>query len=136
MDARAADEALALDAEWVDAMREAWLALMEAVVWADIRGARPGLTGRVRKRALETGERLRSLTAGRDWIPKPRERLKNALASALAVDEALAATARDACELQGPDSARLEQALAKLQGIVGERLPDLKTRWASLLDMA
>lgn len=134
MDARAADNALALDAQWIDALRRAWLSLMEAVVWADIRGTRPGLIGRVRKRALELGERLRSLTASRDWIPKPRERLKNALASALAVEEALAATAQEARELQGPDAARLERALAQLQRILEERLPELKTRWATLLD--
>lgn len=134
MDARAADEALALDAQWVDALRRAWLALMEEAVWAEIRGARPGLTGRVRRRALEAGERLRSLTASRDWIPKPRERLKNALASALAVEEALMATAQDVRELHGPGVARLERALAELRSILGERLPELKTRWAALLD--
>jgi hypothetical protein len=136
MDARAADEALLLDAQWIDALREAWLALMEAAVWADIRGARPGLAGRARKRALEAGERLRSLTASRDWIPKPRERLKNALASALSAEEALAAAAQEARELQGPDAARLEGALAKLESILGERLPALKARWAALLDAA
>jgi hypothetical protein len=134
MDARAADKALALDGEWVDALRHAWLSLMEAAVWADIRGARPGLTGRVRKHALEVGERLRSLTAGRDWIPKPRERLKSALASALSAEEALAAITREARELQGPDAARLARMLAQLQRILGERLPELKTRWATLLD--
>jgi len=134
MDTRAADEALALDAQWVDALRRAWLALMEEAVWAEIRGARPGLTGRVRRRALEVGERLRSLTASRDWIPKPRERLKNALASALAVEEALTATAQDARELHGPEVARLERALAEIRSVLGERLPELKTRWAALLD--
>ncbi len=55
--------------------------LMEEAVWAEIRGARPGIGGRVRKRVLEAGERLRSLTASCDWIPRPRERLKNAPAS-------------------------------------------------------
>ncbi len=134
MDARAADEALALDAQWVDAVRRAWLALMEEAVCAEIRGVRPGLTGGVRRRALEVGERLRSLTASRDWIPKPRERLKNALASALAVEQVLAATAQDARELQGPDVARPEGALAQLQSVLGEHLPGLKTRWATLLD--
>ena len=136
MDARAADEALALDAQWVDALRHAWLSLMEEAVWAELRGERPGVTGRVRRRALELGERLRSLTASRDWIPKPRERVKNALASALGVEQALAATAQDARELRGPDVARLERALAKLESVLGERLPALKTRWATLLDTA
>ena len=61
MDARAADEALALDAQWVDALRHAWLSLMEEAVWAELRGERPGVTGRVRRRALEVGERLRTI---------------------------------------------------------------------------
>ena len=134
MDDRAAEGALALDAGWVDALRRAWLALMDEAVWAEIRGVRPGLTGRVRRRALEVGERLRSLTASRDWIPRPRERLKNALASALNVEEALAATAQDMRELQGPDVARLEQALSHLRSVLDERLPGLKARWAALLD--
>ena len=134
MDARAADEALALDAQWVDALRQAWLALMDEAVWAEFRGVRPGLGGRVRRRALEVGERLRSLTSGRAWIPRPRERLKNALASALSVEEALAAVAQDARELQGPELARLERALARVQSVLDERLPALKTQWALLLD--
>jgi hypothetical protein len=133
MDRRAVEEALALDEQWVDALRRGWLALMEAAVWAEIRGARPGVSGRVRKRALETGERLRSLTASRDWIPRPREQLKNALVSAMSVDEALAALERDTRELQGADVARLERALAQLHAVLAQRLPGLTTRWAELL---
>lgn len=85
---RALDEALTLDAERVDALRRGWLTLMAEAAWSNTRGARPGVGGRVGKRALETGERLRGLAAAREWIPRPRERLKNALASAMSVDGA------------------------------------------------
>jgi hypothetical protein len=134
MDERAVEEALALDAQWVDALRRGWLVLMEEAVWAQIHGARPGVRGRLRKRVLETGERLRSLTASRDWIPRPRERLKNALASAMSVDEALVALEHDTRELQGAEVARLERALAQLRAVLAQRLPDLKARWAKLLE--
>lgn len=136
MDTWAVEEALALDAQWVDALRRAWLTLMDETVWGEVRGPRPGQSGRVKKRALEAGERLRSLTAGRDWIPRPRERLKNALASALAAEEALTAIEHEAAELQGPDLARFQGSLSHLRSVLDQRLPELKTRWAELLDAA
>jgi len=134
MDDHAVDEALVLDALWVDALRRGWLVLMEEAVWAEIRGARPGVSGRVRKRVLDLGERLRSLTARRDWIPRPGERLKNALASAMRVEEVLDALEQDAHELQGADVARLERALSQLRALLAQRLPELKGRWAELLE--
>ncbi len=134
MDERAVAEALALDAQWVDELRRGWLALIEVAVWGDIHGLHPGGSGRIRRRVVEAGERLRSLTASRDWIPRPREQLKNALASALSVEEALAALAHDARNLQGADVTRVEQALAQLHALLAQRLPDLKDRWAALLE--
>lgn len=134
MDEYAVQESLTLDAQWVSELRRGWLALIEVAVWGDIRALRPGGSGRVRKHVVETGERLRSLTASRDWIPRPRERLKNALASALGVEEALEALAHDAGHLQGADLARLEQALSRLHALLAQRLPDLKARWAALLE--
>lgn len=134
MDERAVEKALALDAQWVEALRRSWLAVIEASVWGDVRGARPGAAGRMRKRVLEMGEHLRSLTASRDWIPRPRERLKSALASALSVEETLAALEHDARVLKGADIGRLEPALAHLGQLLGQRLPALKARWAELLD--
>ena len=85
MDQDAVRQALAIDPEWQRAARAAWLALMELAVWGDLRSSQLGATARIRKRALEIGGKFRSLTADRNWIPHPRERLKNALASALHV---------------------------------------------------
>ena len=134
MDARSVDKALALDAQWIEGLRCAWRAVIEEAVWGDIRGARPGQSGRVKKQVLELGDRLRSLAASRDWIPRRRERLKNALASALGVEETLAAIEREANGLQGPDIGQLERNLVNLRGVLEQRLPELKTRWAELLN--
>ena len=134
MDEHAVTDSLALDAQWVSELRRRWLALIEVTVWGDIRGLHPGDSGRVRRHAVEAGERLRSLTASRDWIPRPRERLKNALASALGVEETLEALAQDSGNLQGADAARLEKALSQLHALLAQRLPDLKARWAALLE--
>ena len=134
MDSRAVDRALALDAQWIEGLRCAWRAVVEEAVWGDIRGARPGQSGRVKKQALELGERLRSLAASRDWIPRPRERLKNALASALGVEEALGAIEREATGLHGQDVRQLERSLVNLRAVLEQRLPELKTGWAKLLD--
>ena len=134
MDEHAVREALALDAQWVKALRQSWLTVMDEAVWSEIRGTRPGGSGRLRKRVLEMGERLRSLTATREWIPRPREQLKNALASAMAVEEALTALERDVCELPEGDNERLARGLAQLSDVLWRRLPTLKTSWAELLD--
>lgn len=134
MDERAVAESLMLDAHWVGELRRGWLALIEVAVWGDVRGLRPGGSARVRRRAVETGERLRSLTASRDWIPRPREQLKNALASALDAEEALAALAQETGNLQGADVARFEHALSELNAVLAQHLPALKTRWADLLE--
>ena len=134
MDEHVVAESLTLDAQWVSELRRGWLALIEVVVWGDIRGLHPGGSGRVRRHVVEAGERLRSLTANRDWIPRPRERLKNALASALGVEEVLEALAQDAGNLQGADVAHLKQALSQLNALLAQRLPDLKARWAALLE--
>lgn len=101
MKGRAAEEMLALDAQWIDALRCGWLELIKTTVWSELHGARPGAIGRLRKRALEIGERLRSLAAARDWIPRPRERLKSARACALGMDEGLAALEEDVHTLKG-----------------------------------
>jgi len=134
MDEHAVEEALALDAQWIEALRRGWVALVEEAVWGDIRGVRPGVSGRLRKRVLETGERLHSLTASLDWIPRPRERLKTALASAMRVEEALDALDQDTLELRGADVACLTQVLAQLRAVLAQRLPELKARWANLLE--
>jgi hypothetical protein len=134
MDDVAVNEALALDPEWESAARRTWVGLMELVVWGELNSSRLGAVARLRKRALEVGEGLRSLTASRDWIPRSRERLKNALASALNLRESLQALEGAAQSLDGgADRAALRARIADLRRLL-ERLEPLENRWAVLLD--
>jgi hypothetical protein len=135
MDEHEVEAALALDASWVSALRSGWMRLIELATWGDVRSVRLGATGRVRKRVLEAGERLKSLTAPRDWIPHPRERVKSALAAALNLRESLAALALAAREVDsGADAGAFAAALAGLQREIDAGLGALETRWAELLD--
>lgn len=62
------DRALALDATWAERTREAWLAMMALAVFGDLKAPRIGGVPRLRKKALDCGERLRAALAGRAWI--------------------------------------------------------------------
>ncbi|PKY12234.1 hypothetical protein B1757_00365 [Acidithiobacillus marinus] len=70
--------------------RQDWLKLMDLAVWGDLRSQQIGLAGKLRKRVLEFGERLRSYASDRSWIPHPREQIKNALSSSLQLREVMA----------------------------------------------
>lgn len=127
--------ALALDAAWVAALRAGSVALLELAVWGDVTSSRLGAVARLRKRALELADRLRAVTADRGWIPRPREQLKNALASALAARDALNAVENSVREIDGGrDLVVLKQQLDKLASEL-DRLNELGSRWATLLDV-
>lgn len=134
MDSEAVKQALAFDPAWVRQARQTWRGLMDLAVWGDIGSARLGTVGRVRKRVLEVGEKLKSLTGDRGWIPHPRERLKNALASALHFKDSLNELVRLAGDLdRGADLEALRSGLAGLRHLVQELAPH-EQRWAQLLD--
>lgn len=135
IDAVQADAALQFDAMWMHALQAQWQALMAIAVWDDVAMSRLGSAPRLRKRVLELGERLRSLTATRAWIPHPRERLKSALAAALAVRETLDALDALLPELApGAGADRLRAALEALRATVTGVLPGREAAWARLLD--
>ncbi len=135
LEAESVDRALVCDARWLQALRHDWLALIELAVWGGLDSARLGALPRLRRRMLDLGEKLAALGAPRDWIPQPRERLKSALATALAVRELLAQCAQGLEELQD-NAARdaLRAALRALAARAGERLDDYAARWARMLD--
>ncbi len=127
--------ALELDRTWVAALQSQWRDLIDTAVWGDIALARLGSAPRLRKRLLELGERLKSLTASRDWIPHPRERLKSALAAALGVRESLGAVNDLLQELApGTDATRLQAAHHALCALIARELPSRENAWAQLLD--
>ncbi|MBU2753946.1 hypothetical protein HFU84_14175 [Acidithiobacillus sp. CV18-2] len=71
--------------EW----REHWLAVMDLALWGELKSSKIGALGKLRRRILECGEKLRSYSADRSWIPHPRERIKNCLSSGLQLRESL-----------------------------------------------
>jgi len=111
-----------------------WLALAAAAVFGVLHGSHVGALPRVRKQVLDAGERLRALFADRAWIPRPRERLKNALASALALREALDALETAAQEVKGDDGAEFRAALADLRAATLDETARRANQWAALLD--
>ncbi len=135
LDAREVDAALQFAPAWIEALQLQWQQLIAAAVWGDMRMASIGTAPRLRKRVLELGERLRSLTAPRAWIPHPRERLKSALAAALTVRETL-----DALDALMPDLSptgdadRLRATVATLRATVEPELTARTAGWARMLD--
>jgi hypothetical protein len=84
---------------------------------------------------MELGERLASLGAPRGWIPQPRERLKSALATAVAARELLEQCAQALSELDaGEPRDSLAAALDGLSRRARARLDEYAARWAELLD--
>ncbi len=134
LDAAEVDRALALDAAWAERLRALWLDLAAAAVFGVMRGPHVGALPRLRKQVLDAGERLRALCADRAWIPQPRERLKNALASALALREALEALETVAQEVTGEDAAAFRAALASLRTAALDETARRANEWAALLD--
>lgn len=134
LDEDATARALALDPAWCVRLRARWVALIDIAVFGGLSAGELGTLGKLRRKCLDLGERLRSLSAGRDWIPHPRERLKNALASALGVREALTEVLRLAALVQrGADRDTLRTALDALARELAP-LAALETQWANLLD--
>ncbi len=135
MDVEQVYQAVTIDADWQQMLRHDWLNLMDTAVFGDIKSSRLGAMNRVRRRILETGEKLHSLFADRRWIPHPREQLKNALGSAYSLRESLQQLQKAATDVDGGNdlavfSARLQQLEQQLLTV----LPEQENRWAEFLD--
>ncbi len=127
--------AIALDPAWRDQMRGQWLRLMELAVWGDLKGANPSASGRVRKRVLDLGEKLRSLFNDRGWIPQPREQLKNLLGSCLSFRDNLASLEKAAQDIDaGADRAEFLRLLEDLNQTAAGPLRERENAWAALLE--
>lgn len=130
------DRLLVIDPAWRAEVRERWRSLMDLVVWGELQAAHAGSLARLRKRSLDLGERWRSFFNSRDWIPQPRERLKNALGSALAVHDSLVLLEQVAQEIQGGrDRAEMARILEELRRAVSGPMLDLQNRWATALEV-
>lgn len=134
-DADQVDAALEFEQTRVAELRGQWQELIAMAVWDGVESDRLGVAPRLRKRLLELGERMKSLVGSRGWIPHPRERLKSALAAALALRETLAAVSGALPELRsGADAARFAAAFQALQCALEQELQARETAWARLLD--
>lgn len=135
MDADEVEAALALDADWRSELQRQWIDIVRCAVFGAVAASRLGVLPKLRRRTLDTGEKLAALFAARDWIPHPRERLKNALASALALRESLVQLRQVLADLdRGADLQLLNTRVAELDRSIDARLGDVEKRWAGLLD--
>ncbi len=123
------------DAGKVDFWRTQWVQLMEMALWGEIRSHQIGSVSRLRRRILDFGEKLRSYGSNRKWIPHPRERVKNCLASALHLHEAMERVAESMASLEGGGSlATLEALWDTLSGALQEDLILREGRLVTLLN--
>ena len=126
-------ELLALDADLQAAVKTQWQELMHIAVWGELKSANVGAVPKLRKRALDVGEKWRSLFNDRMWIPQPRERLKNALGSALALHDAQQLLIGTAGLFDGgADHGALRHILALLSESE-KQLREKENRWAQAL---
>ena len=127
--------AVSVAGPWPDGLQAQWLRLMELAVLGELKSSRLGAMGKLRKKLLELGERLASLAADRAWIPRPREQLKNALASALNLKDALLQVEQGAQSLEGgADRAAFQAALIAFHRDLLGGLAERENLWAALLD--
>ncbi len=107
----AVQDAISVSAELRKRWRKDWVDLMELAVWGDLRSQQIGLGGKLRKRVLEYGERLRSYVSDRSWIPHPREQIKNALSTSLQLREVVEKVGELMGQFaEGEDLARLQSS--------------------------
>lgn len=81
--------------------RRDWLVPMDLCLWGELKSSQIGTSSRLRKRVLDLGEKLRSYVGDRQWIPHPRERIKNCLSSGLQLRDALGKVAESLEQLDG-----------------------------------
>jgi hypothetical protein len=129
------DELQVFDRAERDALRRDWLDLVDRCVWGGVQATRLGALPRLRKRVAELGERLAALDAARAWIPRRRERLKSALATALAAREALAQCGQALEDAAlGAERDALRAALERIERRCAPRIAASTERWAQRLE--
>lgn len=135
LDQQRAAESFVFDAKEVAELRRRWLRLIEGAVWDDISAERLGVLPRLRKRTLELGENLRSVTSDRGWIPQPREQIKSAAAACLNLRDSLLNLERAAKHLSGGrDVRQFEVDFIEFRQRLLEFTERHEMRWCALLE--
>lgn len=123
------------DPAWATLIRRQWLRLIELAVWGDLKSGNLGAVGKVRRRALDLGERWRSIFSDRKWIPRARERAKNMLGSCLNLRDSLMQLEKAAKELDGgADYEEFGRLLIEFRATVAGPLAERENRVAAALD--
>ncbi len=129
-----APEDVVLPAGLIATARAQWVMLMDLAVWGDLKSEQLGLLGKLRKRILDLGERLKSLDGDRAWIPKRRERIKNLLGSCLSARDALLQAERVAQGVTGGrDIEKLSEVFVALHKLITSDLQGHENAWAETL---
>lgn len=125
----------AFDPDTVAALRREWLTLLDLAVFGDVRSKKIGAIDRLRKRLLESGEGLRSLTNDRSWIPLAREQIKGAMGASVKLRDVLLGLERAAQTVeQGEDFERFERTLLDYRQRLLKLIEHHETLWATLLE--
>lgn len=129
------DKLLKLPPQWQRKTREQWVRLMDLAVWGDLKCTNVGGITKLRKRVLDFGEKWRSLFNDREWIPQPRERLKNQLGSSLSLRDSLQLLEKAVEDMQnGSDRAEFLALFAALRTEITETLSVHDHAWATALE--
>lgn len=129
------DQLLRFDPAWRDDIQALWSRLMALAVWGDLKARSVGGLPKIRKRLLDLGEKWRSIFNDRDWIPQPRERVKNLVGSILNLRDSLLQFEQAVLDIDGGEArAEFERlVLAQHQAVVGP-VTERGNRLAELLD--
>ena len=134
-DTQKVEASFAFDPDTVAHLRQSWLKLLDTSVWGDVTSTKIGAVARMRKRLLEVGENMRSVTASRDWIPHPREQLKSGLGASVKLRDSLLGLERAAATLEGGEDFKdFEAALLTFRRELLMLLEQHEAWWAELLD--
>ena len=125
----------AFDRDKLSVLRREWLALLDLAVFGDIRSSKIGAVDRLRKRLLESGESLRSLTNDRSWIPQPREQIKGAMGASVKLRDVLLGLERAAQSVDsGKDFVHFERTLLDFRRELLQLVEHHEILWATLLE--
>lgn len=123
------------DRDKLATLRREWLALLDLAVFGNVRSSKIGAIDRLRKRLLESGEGLRSLTNDRSWIPQPRDQIKGAMGASVKLRDTLLSLERAAQSVDGgEDFARFEKALLGFRHELLQLIEHHEALWATLLE--
>ena len=134
-DKKQVNDSFKFDPATLDTLRKEWLSLLDLTVFGDVKSSKIGAADRLRRRLLEMGEGLRSLTNDRSWIPHPRDQIKGAMGACVKLRDTLLGLERAARFIDnGKDFPHFEHELLNFRQRLLQLLETHEAQWAHLLD--